>query len=110
MRQTWSIDLCDLPADTVLFHFEVCAVLAVENVVGVRDVFLEFSGHFPLCVIALSWRCREETTGCDFLCVPEDLLSPPLQLSVPGSRWKATDERTCYVLLVPSSNQHSKVI
>jgi hypothetical protein len=77
----------DLPADAMFLHFEVCAVLAVEDVVCMSDVFFELSVYFPLCVIAFSWRCREETTGCDFLCIPEDLLSPPFQLAVSRRRW-----------------------
>ena len=41
----------DLPADTVLVHLPVRAVLAVKNVVCVVDVQLERSGHIPLVVI-----------------------------------------------------------
>ena len=68
----------DSPANAVLLHVPTRAVLAVEDVVGVCDVFLEFSCDFPLGVVALSRRCGYETTGCDFLGVSEDLLAPPL--------------------------------
>jgi hypothetical protein len=91
---------CDLPADTVLFHFELRAILAVEDVVCVGDVFFELSCYFPLCVVALGRRRGEETSGCDFLCIPEDLLSPPFQFSVPRRRGKAADEGSCRVSLV----------
>jgi hypothetical protein len=90
----------DLPANTMFLHFELGAVFAVEDVVCVGDVFFELSCYFPLCVVALGGRRGEETSGCDFLCVSEDLLSPPLQFSVPGRRRQAADEGPCWVLLV----------
>ena len=75
----------------MLLHVPARAVLAVEHVVGVCDVFLEFSRDFPLRVVALSRRCGYESTGCDFLGVSEDLLAPPLQFAV-WCWWEAADE------------------
>jgi hypothetical protein len=90
----------DLPANAMFLHFELGAVFAVEDVVCVGDVFFELSCYFPLCVVALGRRRGEETSGCDFLCVSENLLSPPFQFSVSRSGWQAADEGSCWVLLV----------
>jgi hypothetical protein len=77
--------MCDvrgLPADAVLLHVPACAVLAVEDVIGVGDVFLEFSRDFPLSVVAFRRGRGYKSAGCDFLRVSEDLLAPPLQFAV----------------------------
>jgi hypothetical protein len=97
---TCCFDVVDLPADTVFLHLERGAVFAVEDVVCVGYVFFELSCDFPLCVVALGRRRGEETSGCDFLCVSENLLAPPLQFSVPRRRRQAADEGSCGVLLV----------
>lgn len=88
----------DLPADAVLVHLPVRAVLAVEDVVGVVDVFLQLAGHLPLSVVALRGRGGDEASGCHLFGISEDLLTPPLELSVGG--WgKAADEGTCIVVV-----------
>lgn len=87
-----------LPANAVLVHFPVRAVLAVEDVVGVVDVLLQLAGHLPLSVVALRGRGGDEASGCHLFGISEDLLAPPLEFSVGGWR-KAADEGTCFVLL-----------
>ena len=81
----------DSPANAVLLHVPTCTVLSIEDVVGVCDVFLEFSCDFPLGVVALGRRRGYESSGCDFLGVSEDLLAPPLEFAV-WCWWETADE------------------
>ena len=66
----------------MLLHVPACTVLAVEDVVRICDVFLEFSRDLPLRVVAFRRRRRYESTWSDFLRVSEDLLAPPLQFAI----------------------------
>ena len=75
----------------MLLHVPARAILAVEDMIRVCDVFLEFSRDFPLRVVALRRRCGYKPTGCDFLGVSEDLLAPPLQFAV-WCWWETADE------------------
>lgn len=65
------------PTDAVLLHLPILAVLAVEDLVCMINVFLEFCGYFPLGIVVLRRRCGDEATGRELLCVGENCLSPP---------------------------------
>jgi hypothetical protein len=87
--------LNNLPADSVLLHGPVCRILSIEDVVGVLDVLLQSVRNVPLSVVALCRRCGYNASRQDFCVVLEDLLAPPLELSIPC--WRQTsDERSYY--------------
>lgn len=80
-----------LPANTILLHLPARPVLAVEYLVGMVDIFPEFTRHIPLRIVRLGWWHRDKSSRQHFSGVLEDGLSPPFQFLVLG-RWQASDE------------------
>ena len=66
----------------MLLQLPVGSFLAVEDFARKADIFLQPVRDFPLRIVWFWRRHRNPMARRHFACVPEDRLSPPLQLPI----------------------------